>query len=219
MPKLPTGVPGLDIITHGGIPRGRSVLVTGRSGTGKTILALQIAANLSRQGIKTILLANGPLRRDPVRSAEVERREPPGGRPDGGERGVRHLRPDPSRPRDRQADGSPGGGAGLGDGAVQPAAAAGAAAQPLLPAHPRLPLHGADLGGGGGGGRRLWPAHDAGGRGLRVRHGHHPAQRRRRRAAAPQPGGEQVPAQRPPQGRVSVHDHFPGPDDLPPGRA
>ena len=57
IPKLPTGVPGLDIITHGGIPRGRSVLVTGRSGTGKTILALQIAANLSRQGIKTILLA------------------------------------------------------------------------------------------------------------------------------------------------------------------
>ena len=32
--KLPTGVPGLDIITHGGIPEGRSVLVTGRSGTG-----------------------------------------------------------------------------------------------------------------------------------------------------------------------------------------
>jgi circadian clock protein KaiC len=57
IPKLPTGVPGLDIITHGGIPEGRSVLVTGRSGTGKTILALQIAANLSRQGIKTILLA------------------------------------------------------------------------------------------------------------------------------------------------------------------
>jgi circadian clock protein KaiC len=55
--KLPTGVPGLDIITHGGIPEGRSVLVTGRSGTGKTILALQIAANLSRQGVKTILLA------------------------------------------------------------------------------------------------------------------------------------------------------------------
>lgn len=57
IPKLPTGVPGLDIITHGGIPQGRSVLVTGRSGTGKTILALQIAANLSRQGVKTILLA------------------------------------------------------------------------------------------------------------------------------------------------------------------
>ena len=55
--KLPTGVPGLEIITHGGIPEGRSVLVTGRSGTGKTILALQIAANLSREGVKTILLA------------------------------------------------------------------------------------------------------------------------------------------------------------------
>ena len=55
--KIPTGVPGFDIISHGGIPRGRSTLVVGRSGTGKTILGLQFAAHFARQGIKTLLVA------------------------------------------------------------------------------------------------------------------------------------------------------------------
>jgi len=55
--KLATGVPGLDILTHGGIPEGRATLIAGKSGTGKTVMGLQIAGNLARQGIKTILLA------------------------------------------------------------------------------------------------------------------------------------------------------------------
>jgi circadian clock protein KaiC len=55
--KLETGVPGLDVLTLGGIPEGRATLIAGRSGTGKTVMGLQIAANLARQGIKTILLA------------------------------------------------------------------------------------------------------------------------------------------------------------------
>jgi circadian clock protein KaiC len=55
--KIPTGVPGFDIISHGGIPKGRSSLIVGRSGTGKTILGLQIAANLARHGVKTVLVA------------------------------------------------------------------------------------------------------------------------------------------------------------------
>jgi circadian clock protein KaiC len=55
--KLATGVPGLDVLTMGGIPEGRATLVAGKSGTGKTVLGLQIASNLARQGIKTILLA------------------------------------------------------------------------------------------------------------------------------------------------------------------
>ena len=48
--KLQTGVPGLDILTHGGIPEGRSTLIAGKSGTGKTVVGLQIASNLARQG-------------------------------------------------------------------------------------------------------------------------------------------------------------------------
>src|SRR6476661_2632966 len=55
--KLETGVPGLDVLTLGGIPEGRSTLIAGKSGTGKTVMGLQIAANLAKQGIKTILLA------------------------------------------------------------------------------------------------------------------------------------------------------------------
>jgi circadian clock protein KaiC len=50
-------VPGLDVITNGGIPEGRSTLLVGKSGTGKTILALQAAAHLARTGTKVILLA------------------------------------------------------------------------------------------------------------------------------------------------------------------
>jgi circadian clock protein KaiC len=55
--KLETGVPGLDILTLGGIPEGRSTLIVGKSGTGKTVITLQIAANLARQGINTIVVA------------------------------------------------------------------------------------------------------------------------------------------------------------------
>ena len=55
--KLETGVPGLDTLTLGGIPEGRATLLVGKSGTGKTIVGLQIAAGLARQGISTIVLA------------------------------------------------------------------------------------------------------------------------------------------------------------------
>lgn len=55
--KLETGVPGLDVLTHGGIPVGRSTLIAGKSGTGKTVIGLQIAAHLARSGTKTIVVA------------------------------------------------------------------------------------------------------------------------------------------------------------------
>jgi circadian clock protein KaiC len=41
MTKLSTGVPGLDSITRGGFPAGRSVVVAGTAGSGKTVLAAQ----------------------------------------------------------------------------------------------------------------------------------------------------------------------------------
>src|SRR3954463_9484973 len=46
--KAATGVPGLDEITGGGLPRGRTTLVVGGPGSGKTILALQFLVNGAR---------------------------------------------------------------------------------------------------------------------------------------------------------------------------
>lgn len=42
--KLPTGVEGLDHITNGGLPKGRSTLVSGTAGSAKTVLAAQFLA-------------------------------------------------------------------------------------------------------------------------------------------------------------------------------
>lgn len=44
IPKLTTGIPGLDLLSRGGLPRNRTTLVTGTAGTGKTILAAQFLA-------------------------------------------------------------------------------------------------------------------------------------------------------------------------------
>ena len=41
VPKAPTGIQGLDEITGGGLPRGRTILVCGGAGCGKTLLGLE----------------------------------------------------------------------------------------------------------------------------------------------------------------------------------
>jgi circadian clock protein KaiC len=41
LPKCPTGIAGLDEITGGGLPRGRTALVCGSAGSGKTLLAME----------------------------------------------------------------------------------------------------------------------------------------------------------------------------------
>jgi circadian clock protein KaiC len=46
--KASTGIQGLDEITHGGLPRGRTTLVQGGPGCGKTILSLQTLVNGAR---------------------------------------------------------------------------------------------------------------------------------------------------------------------------
>jgi circadian clock protein KaiC len=55
--KIATGVPGLDTLLLGGLPVGRSTLIAGKSGTGKTVVTLQIAASLARQRVTTLVVA------------------------------------------------------------------------------------------------------------------------------------------------------------------
>ena len=42
--KLETGIPGFDLITLGGLPKGRTTLVTGTAGSAKTVMAAQFLA-------------------------------------------------------------------------------------------------------------------------------------------------------------------------------
>jgi circadian clock protein KaiC len=48
--KLPTGIPGLDLITEGGLPRNRTTLVTGSAGSAKTVFAVQFLAEGIKEG-------------------------------------------------------------------------------------------------------------------------------------------------------------------------
>ncbi len=41
LPKAPTGIRGLDQITYGGLPKGRTTLICGNAGCGKTLLGME----------------------------------------------------------------------------------------------------------------------------------------------------------------------------------
>src|ERR1700749_675586 len=48
--KAPTGIDGLDSITAGGFPRGRSTLICGGPGCGKTLFGMQFLVNGAAMG-------------------------------------------------------------------------------------------------------------------------------------------------------------------------
>jgi circadian clock protein KaiC len=52
--RVPTGIAGLDSVIEGGLPKGRSILITGEPGTGKTIFALQFLVEGLKRGEKGI---------------------------------------------------------------------------------------------------------------------------------------------------------------------
>jgi archaeal flagellar protein FlaH len=54
--RIKTGVAGLDE-EWGGFPRGRTILLTGDAGSGKTIFALQFAFACCAQGLRTVYIA------------------------------------------------------------------------------------------------------------------------------------------------------------------
>ena len=49
LPKSPTGIPGMDEITGGGLPKGRPTLVAGAAGCGKTLFAMEFLVNGATQ--------------------------------------------------------------------------------------------------------------------------------------------------------------------------
>lgn len=50
MKKVPTYVPGFDEVLHGGLPQGRSTLLVGGPGTGKTVFGLEFLYNNALKG-------------------------------------------------------------------------------------------------------------------------------------------------------------------------
>lgn len=64
MENLPTGVEGLDLLLDGGYPKGKSILVTGPPGTGKTILGLHFLHRSCLDGRKCILVLTRELSED-----------------------------------------------------------------------------------------------------------------------------------------------------------
>jgi circadian clock protein KaiC len=50
LPRVETGIPGLDDVSQGGLPRGRVTMVAGPTGSAKTVLAGQFLASGARSG-------------------------------------------------------------------------------------------------------------------------------------------------------------------------
>lgn len=67
--KLPTGIDGLDQICQGGLPKGRSTLISGTAGSGKTVLAAQfLKAGLENWGEKGVLVSFEERPQDMIRN-------------------------------------------------------------------------------------------------------------------------------------------------------
>ena len=52
VPKVPSGIRALDILFYGGLPIGYTVVVTGKTGEGKSVLASQFLLNAIEAGHK-----------------------------------------------------------------------------------------------------------------------------------------------------------------------
>ena len=54
--RVRVGIPGFDDLVHGGLPKGRSTLVAGSTGTGKTVFGLQFLVSGARRGEPGVLV-------------------------------------------------------------------------------------------------------------------------------------------------------------------
>ncbi len=64
MESLSTGIEGLDMLIDGGYPKGKSILVTGPPGAGKTIVGLHFLHRSCQEGRKCILILTRELTED-----------------------------------------------------------------------------------------------------------------------------------------------------------
>ena len=69
--RLSTGVPGLDEMLSGGIPRGFFVAVVGEPGTGKTVFSLHYAWQGIKEGDKVIYVTTEESRESIIRQAKM----------------------------------------------------------------------------------------------------------------------------------------------------
>ena len=76
LPKAATGIPGLDEITGGGLPRGRPTLICGSAGSGKTMLAAEFlvhgAAQYGEPGVFMMFEENAEELAQNLRSLGVD---------------------------------------------------------------------------------------------------------------------------------------------------
>ena len=66
-PRIPFGVPGLDEVLQGGLPRETLLLIEGPPGSGKTTFGLQFLLQGVREG-ETCLLASNAETREQLKS-------------------------------------------------------------------------------------------------------------------------------------------------------
>jgi archaeal flagellar protein FlaH len=70
MNRLHTGVTGLDDIIEGGYPKGRTLLILGTTGSGKTILGLSFIQQACSEGRKSMIIATEELPEDIIMQSE-----------------------------------------------------------------------------------------------------------------------------------------------------
>ncbi|MDR7666067.1 RAD55 family ATPase [Methanosarcina sp. Z-7115] len=70
MENLSTGIEGLDMLMDGGYPKGKSILVTGPPGSGKTILALHFLHRSCKEGKKCIMILTRELTEDIISQSQ-----------------------------------------------------------------------------------------------------------------------------------------------------
>lgn len=70
MDRLHSGIAGLDEIIEGGFPRGRTMLIIGSTGSGKTILGVSFIHQACLEGKKSMIIATEELPEDIIAQSE-----------------------------------------------------------------------------------------------------------------------------------------------------